>query len=77
MLSIKEWLKTLSPEDKAIWKKYGGKTVEYEYGLPALSCFMNGKRIKGKGKVTDLDVEGGLVIDGHLRIRESEVTKIL
>jgi len=67
----------LTKKDKALWKKYGNKTVTYEYNAPALSCCWNGKSQKGKGVVTDLDIESGLVIDDHLRIREREITGIL
>jgi hypothetical protein len=37
---------------------------------------MNGKTQKGTGLITGID-DGGFVIDGHLRIRPSEVVEVL
>jgi hypothetical protein len=53
-------------------KDYIGKTVQYDFGVPAFSCYTNGKRIKGSGVVTDVDISGGLCVNGF-RVFQHEV----
>lgn len=55
---------------------YVGKTIRYEFGAPALSACWNGKRQKGVGKVTDVDIGGGLCVNGF-RVFRHEVVEII
>lgn len=58
-----------------------GMKVEYSYLAGAISCQMNGKRIKGAGTITGFDESPYrrklLIIDNQLLISPSEVVRII
>ena len=59
-----------------------GDSVKFNYAAPALSCHMNGMRVKGEGEVVhveDNDVWLHVDIGGGRgkRVQRCEVTKII
>lgn len=51
-----------------------GELIVYDYAAAAVSCCMNGVRIRGVGKVTLVEDDVWLVIDGRTRVMKSEIS---